>query len=38
MLMAQTGGLVTAVTELDGNRLVMMMDVEKVLGGNHQYR
>jgi two-component system chemotaxis response regulator CheV len=31
MLMAQTGGLVTAVTELDDNRLVMMMDVEKVL-------
>jgi two-component system chemotaxis response regulator CheV len=31
MLMSQTGGLVTAVTELDDNRLVMMMDVEKVL-------
>ena len=31
MLMAQTGGLVTAVTELEDNRLVMMMDVEKVL-------
>lgn len=31
MLMAQTGGLVTAVTELQDNRLVMMMDVEKVL-------
>lgn len=31
MLTAQTGGLVTAVTELDDNRLVMMMDVEKVL-------
>ncbi len=31
MLMAQTGGLVTAVTELADNRLVMMMDVEKVL-------
>ncbi|MDD2883437.1 MAG: chemotaxis protein [Dechloromonas sp.] len=31
MLMAQSGGLVTAVTELDDNRLVMMMDVEKVL-------
>ena len=30
MLMAQTGGLVTAVTELEDNRLVMMMDVEKV--------
>lgn len=31
MLIAQTGGLVTAVTELDDGRLVMMMDVEKVL-------
>ena len=31
MLTAQTGGLVTAVTELDDGRLVMMMDVEKVL-------
>jgi two-component system chemotaxis response regulator CheV len=31
MLLSQTGGLVTAVTELDDNRLVMMMDVEKVL-------
>ncbi len=31
MLMAQTGGLVTAVTELEDGRLVMMMDVEKVL-------
>jgi two-component system chemotaxis response regulator CheV len=31
MLMSQTGGLVTAVTELEDNRLVMMMDVEKVL-------
>jgi two-component system, chemotaxis family, chemotaxis protein CheV len=31
MLMAQTGGLVTAVTELEDHRLVMMMDVEKVL-------
>jgi len=31
MLTSQTGGLVTAVTELDDNRLVMMMDVEKVL-------
>lgn len=31
MLTAQTGGLVTAVTELEDNRLVMMMDVEKVL-------
>lgn len=31
MLTAQTGGLVTAVTELDDGRLVMLMDVEKVL-------
>ena len=31
MLMAQLGGLVTAVTELEDGRLVMMMDVEKVL-------
>ena len=31
MLVAQLGGLVTAVTELQDGRLVMMMDVEKVL-------
>ena len=31
MLTAQTCGLVTAVTELEDGRLVMMMDVEKVL-------
>jgi two-component system chemotaxis response regulator CheV len=31
MLNTQTGGLVTAVTELPDKRLVMMMDVEKVL-------
>ncbi|MDR0233655.1 MAG: chemotaxis protein [Zoogloeaceae bacterium] len=31
MLIAQTGGLVTAVTELDDGRLIMMMDVEKIL-------
>jgi two-component system chemotaxis response regulator CheV len=31
MLTAQMGGLVTAVTELPDGRLVMMMDVEKVL-------
>lgn len=31
MLTNQMGGLVTAVTELDNNKLVMMMDVEKVL-------
>lgn len=34
MLMAEMGGLVTAVTELDDGRLVMMMDVEKVLAEN----
>lgn len=31
MLVARTGGLVTAVTELADARLIMMMDVEKVL-------
>jgi two-component system chemotaxis response regulator CheV len=31
MLMSQMGGLVVAVTELPNNKLVMMMDVEKVL-------
>ena len=31
MLVAQMGGLVTAITELKDGRLVMMMDVEKVL-------
>lgn len=31
MLTNQMGGLVTAVTELDNGKLVMMMDVEKVL-------
>lgn len=31
MLSSRTGGLVTAVTELPDKRLVMMMDVEKVL-------
>lgn len=31
MLVARTGGLVTAVTELADGRLIMMMDVEKVL-------
>lgn len=31
MLMAQMGGLVTAVTKLDDGRLVMLMDVEKIL-------
>ncbi|WP_027456860.1 chemotaxis protein [Dechloromonas agitata] len=31
MLLNNTGGLVTAVTELEDGRLVMMLDVEKVL-------
>lgn len=31
MMLAETGGLVTAITELKDGRLVMMMDVEKVL-------
>jgi two-component system, chemotaxis family, chemotaxis protein CheV len=31
MLMQEMGGLVTAITELPDGRLVMMMDVEKVL-------
>jgi two-component system chemotaxis response regulator CheV len=31
MLVAELGGLVTAITELNDGRLVMMMDVEKVL-------
>ncbi|MBI4754345.1 MAG: chemotaxis protein CheV [Betaproteobacteria bacterium] len=31
MLAARTGGLVTAVTELQDGRLVMMLDVERVL-------
>lgn len=37
MLNAQMGGLVTAVTELDDQRLVMMMDVEKVLSETTNY-
>lgn len=37
MLVAQTGGLVTAVTELDDGRLVMMMDVEKILSETTNY-
>lgn len=37
MLMAEMGGLVTAVTELEDNRLVMMMDVEKVLSETARY-
>lgn len=36
MLTAQMGGLVTAVTELADGRLVMMMDVEKVLAETAQ--
>ncbi|WP_137936354.1 chemotaxis protein [Chitinivorax sp. B] len=31
MLQREMGGLVTAVTELEGGKLIMMMDVEKVL-------
>jgi two-component system chemotaxis response regulator CheV len=31
MLDSQHGGLVTAVTELEGKGMVMIMDVEKVL-------
>ena len=37
MLTAQMGGLVTAVTELADGRLVMMMDVEKVLSETSRY-
>lgn len=37
MLCAQHGGLVTAVTELADGRLVMMMDVEKVLSETSHY-
>lgn len=37
MLVAQMGGLVTAVTELADGRLVMMMDVEKVLSETTNY-
>ncbi|WP_109039203.1 chemotaxis protein [Azospira sp. I13] len=37
MLVAQMGGLVTAVTELGDGRLVMMMDVEKVLSETTKY-
>ena len=37
MLLAETGGLVTAVTELQDGRLVMMMDVEKVLSETTNY-
>ena len=37
MLNNQMGGLVTAVTELSDGRLVMMMDVEKVLAETGQF-
>lgn len=37
MLTAQMGGLVTAVTELADGRLVMLMDVEKILSETSHY-
>jgi two-component system, chemotaxis family, chemotaxis protein CheV len=37
MLMANLGGLVTAVTELQDNRLVMMLDVERILSDTAKY-
>jgi len=37
MLVAKMGGLVTAVTELPNNELVMMLDVEKVLSETSGY-
>ncbi|HQO30090.1 MAG TPA: chemotaxis protein, partial [Accumulibacter sp.] len=37
MLLAEMGGLVTAVTELPDGRLVMMMDVEKILSETTSY-
>lgn len=37
MLTAQMGGLVTAVTELKDKRLVMMLDVEKILSDTTHY-
>jgi len=37
MLTANMGGLVTAVTELEGNKLVMLLDVEKVLSETTRY-
>ncbi|MDR2015953.1 MAG: chemotaxis protein [Azoarcus sp.] len=37
MLVAHMGGLVTAVTELADNRLVMLLDVEKVLSETTHY-
>lgn len=37
MLTSNLGGLVTAVTELQDNRLVMMLDVERVLAETTKY-
>ncbi len=37
MLTAQSGGLVTAVTEIADGRLVMLMDVEKILSETTRY-
>lgn len=37
MLTSQMGGMVTSVTELGDGRLVMMMDVEKVLSETSRY-
>jgi hypothetical protein len=37
MLTANLGGLVTAVTELPGPKLVMLLDVEKVLSETTRY-
>ena len=37
MLLAELGGLVTAVTELPDGRLVMLMDVEKILSETTRY-
>lgn len=37
MLVAKMGGLVTAVTELKDKRLVMMLDVEKILSDTSNY-
>ena len=37
MLTAKMGGLVTAVTELDDGRLVMLLDVEKILSETSRF-
>ncbi len=37
MLISRMGGLVTAVTELEDGRLIMMLDVEKVLSETTKY-